>query len=180
MLYLSHWHSSDPVTNFALSLKFTKVAFSRSMKVALSLLAISINLSSAWVTSPSLIHTKLARSSIFSEFTAKSLARQDFGLKIWRASLGGILGGIDNVLRGGMNPRASSNPDDPSTPWQDRAPSWEEIKKHLTSVQTDEEKRFRNDLAAGRGPANSLATLRLFDAPDGTEPIVTLYRGKTP
>jgi hypothetical protein len=33
-------------------------------------------------------------------------------------------------------------------------------------------------LASGRSATNSMATLRLFDAPDGTEPSVTLYRDK--
>ena len=71
---------------------------------------------------------------------------------------------------------ATVNQDDPLAPWQDTAPSWDELKRTLEGLQTPEEKRFRADLAAGRGSANSLATIRLFDAPDGTEPRVVLYR----
>ncbi len=46
----------------------------------------------------------------------------------------------------------------------------------LEASQTEEERRFRPDLAAGRGNANAMASIRLFDAPDGTEPRVVLYR----
>ena len=42
--------------------------------------------------------------------------------------------------------------------------------------QTEEERAFRSNLAAGRGDLSPLATVRLFDAPEGYEPRVTLYR----
>eukprot|EP00961_Rhodomonas_salina_P289846 3916409-Rhodomonas_salina.1 len=44
----------------------------------------------------------------------------------------------------------------------------------LEKAQTGEEKAFRGNVAAGRGPANHLANIRLFDSPEGTEPRVTL------
>ena len=75
-----------------------------------------------------------------------------------------------------MTSAAIANKDDPSSPWQDSAPSWDELRQILTDSQTPEEKKFRADLAAGRGNANSMASIRLFDAPDGTEPRVILYR----
>lgn len=58
----------------------------------------------------------------------------------------------------------------------DVAPSWGELASTLSSKQTEEERSFREMLASGKSKTNSLATLRLFDAPEGTEPTVTLYR----
>ncbi|CAN0424717.1 unnamed protein product, partial [Laminaria digitata] len=46
----------------------------------------------------------------------------------------------------------------------------------LEERQTPEEKEASALRDRGYGPTSSLATLRLFDAPEGTEPRVTLYR----
>jgi hypothetical protein len=91
-------------------------------------------------------------------------------------NLGGIIGGLTSVLRGGMTSAPVTNTDDPAAPWQDTAPSWDELKHLLAASQSEEERRFRAELAAGRGNANAMASIRLFDAPDGTEPRVVLYR----
>ena len=56
------------------------------------------------------------------------------------------------------------------------APSWSELASSLSSKQTEEERTFRERLASGKSSTNALANLRLFDAPEGTEPTVTLYR----
>ena len=53
---------------------------------------------------------------------------------------------------------------------------WDSLEAMLREQQTDEERAFRSDLAAGRGVLSPMASLRLFDAPDGYEPRVTLYR----
>jgi hypothetical protein len=142
----------------------------------------SIPLCTAWVLSNSpggLITPLSARGislkSVVFPFVGRRLPGATGAAKL-SANLGGILGGLNSVLRGGMTSASAVNKDDPSAPWQDTAPSWDELKQILTASQTPEEKRFRSDLAAGRGPANSMAAIRLFDAPDGTEPRVTLYR----
>ncbi len=98
------------------------------------------------------------------------------GTSQFSANLGGIIGGLTSVLRGGMTSAPTTNTDDPSAPWKDTAPSWDELKSMLEASQTEDERRFRSDLAAGRGNANAMASIRLFDAPDGTEPRVVLYR----
>ena len=122
---------------------------------------------------PLALRTTLPKSTRLPFSTRRVSRLTGFGIT---ANIGGILGGFASVLRGGMMSAATVNQDDPLAPWQDTAPSWDELKRTLDGLQTPEEKRFRADLAAGRGSANSLATIRLFDAPDGTEPRVVLYR----
>ena len=53
---------------------------------------------------------------------------------------------------------------------------WDQLEVLLQQQQTEEERAFRSNLAAGRGDLSPLATVRLFDAPEGYEPRVTLYR----
>jgi hypothetical protein len=60
--------------------------------------------------------------------------------------------------------------------FKDGAPSWGELAALLASQQTEAERALPDLRAAGRGPTSSKAALRLFDAPDGYEPRVTLYR----
>jgi len=68
------------------------------------------------------------------------------------------------------------NARDPAAPFTDSAPSWAELKTRLAAMQTAEERVWKDIALSGRGPATSIAPLRLFDAPDGMEPRVTLYR----
>jgi len=59
------------------------------------------------------------------------------------------------------------------------APSWSELDEQLKrSESPDERMIFEDSLSTlgSRGPASHKATLRLFDAPSGYEPLVTLYR----
>jgi len=65
---------------------------------------------------------------------------------------------------------------DPASPWMDSAPSWSDLVLRLSDQQTEDERRWKHNALSGRGPANSLAHIRLFDAPAGTEPRVTLFR----
>lgn len=53
---------------------------------------------------------------------------------------------------------------------------WPALADHLREMQTEDERNFRSNLAAGRGDTHPLASIRLFDEPDGYEPRVTLYR----
>jgi hypothetical protein len=57
-------------------------------------------------------------------------------------------------------------------------PSWSELDGLLRSSETKFERDEYDLIAAGtgRGPSSHKANLRLFDAPDGFEPEVTLYR----
>ena len=54
--------------------------------------------------------------------------------------------------------------------------SWNALASSLASLQSPEERAFRENLAAGQGDNSPMATLRIFDAPKGTEPRVTFYR----
>ncbi|CAM9246881.1 unnamed protein product [Ascophyllum nodosum] len=65
-----------------------------------------------------------------------------------------------------------SVPDD----FEDKAPSWETLEALLQERQTQEETEVKAVRERGYGPTSALANLRLFDAPEGTEPRVTLYR----
>ena len=91
--------------------------------------------------------------------------------------VGGLFGGVGSMLRGGAGSGGGGqSPEDPGAPWKDTAPSWDELRERLAAVQTDEEKNWRQTALSGRGPTNHMTNLRLFDAPDGTEPKITLYR----
>jgi glutathione S-transferase len=52
----------------------------------------------------------------------------------------------------------------------------EELKAELSAMQTEEERNWRQTALSGRGPTNHMTNIRLFDAPDGFEPLITLYR----
>ena len=58
----------------------------------------------------------------------------------------------------------------------DAAPSWDALQQELDKQTPAEEVEIAKQVAAGRGPPTASANLRLFDAPDGYEPRVTLYR----
>ncbi|CAM9497065.1 unnamed protein product [Ectocarpus sp. 12 AP-2014] len=60
--------------------------------------------------------------------------------------------------------------------FEDKAPSWERLEAVLEERQTPEEREAVALRKRGYGPTSALANLRLFDAPEGTEPRVTLYR----
>ena len=56
-------------------------------------------------------------------------------------------------------------------------PSWEEVRNTLTSLQTPEEQKFRDNLVKGYGPPSPLHRVRLFDESNKEEDIrVTFYR----
>ena len=55
-------------------------------------------------------------------------------------------------------------------------PSWDDLNRCIRSNEPPNERSSFDMIALGRGPANSKAILRLFDAPDGYIPDVTLYR----
>jgi len=58
----------------------------------------------------------------------------------------------------------------------DGAPSWDALQQALDAQTSKEEVELAKQVAEGRGPPTAKANLRLFDAPDGYEPRVTLYR----
>ena len=58
----------------------------------------------------------------------------------------------------------------------DAAPSWDALQQTLDAQTPAEEIDLAKQVAAGRGAPTASANLRLFDAPDGYEPRVTLYR----
>lgn len=73
----------------------------------------------------------------------------------------------------GGNAKASS----PVPAFVDKAPSWSELDVLLRSLEPVEERReYEDKKVHGRGGSNHKANLRLFDAPDGFDPTVTLYR----
>jgi len=54
--------------------------------------------------------------------------------------------------------------------------TWEDLDRMLRSTEPPEERQRFDDVKRGRGPANHKANVRLFDAPEGYTPQVTLYR----
>jgi glutathione S-transferase len=56
-------------------------------------------------------------------------------------------------------------------------PSWETVRETLVSLQTPEERKFRDNLAKGYGPASPLHKVRLYDESNREDEIrVTFYR----
>ena len=53
---------------------------------------------------------------------------------------------------------------------------WEELDQLLRSQETPDERTRCEDILTGRGEANHKANIRLFGAPEGFQPEVTLYR----
>ncbi|CAK0896974.1 unnamed protein product, partial [Prorocentrum cordatum] len=58
----------------------------------------------------------------------------------------------------------------------DGAPSWEDLRARLEAAQTPAERAFRRDLAAGTGPPNAMANLRVFGGGEEAAKQVTLFR----
>jgi glutathione S-transferase len=58
----------------------------------------------------------------------------------------------------------------------DAAPSWDALRELSASAGGAKLRAKWEAEAAGRGVASHQANLRLFDAPDGTEPTVELFR----
>lgn len=60
--------------------------------------------------------------------------------------------------------------------FSDEAPTLSNIEEALRSRETEVERVNFEDRLQGRGPTNAQSSLRLFNAPEGFEPEVTLYR----
>jgi hypothetical protein len=60
--------------------------------------------------------------------------------------------------------------------FQDSAPSWDELQIMLNQQELLEDKEDFNLQQQGRGNTNAQSKLRLFDAPEGYEPEIVLYR----
>ena len=58
----------------------------------------------------------------------------------------------------------------------DLAPSWSDIDRLLRQKETVAERVDFDDQQIGRGSANAMANLRLFELPESLEPDVVLYR----
>ena len=67
-------------------------------------------------------------------------------------------------------------PDKMSTSVIDICIPWEDLDNLLRSKEEGIERDSFNNQKIGRGPTNHAASIRLFDAPDGFDPEVTLYR----
>ena len=90
------------------------------------------------------------------------------------ARANGLAGGF--LKKAADTLRAASGGPPPPALQLDAAPSWDALQQTLDAQTTDEETEIAKQVAAGRGPPTASANLRLFDAPDGYEPGVTLYR----
>jgi hypothetical protein len=60
--------------------------------------------------------------------------------------------------------------------FNDLAPSWSDIDTLLRQKETVAERVDFEDQQIGRGSANAMANLRLFELPESLEPDVVLYR----
>lgn len=60
--------------------------------------------------------------------------------------------------------------------FDDLAITFEELEQLLRKEESETERQLFQDKLVGRGMSNAQSNLRLFDAPDGYEPEVTLYR----
>lgn len=115
------------------------------------------------LVSSALVFTRLAAGS-----RARTSSRQ------LRSSPHASRMGLFDAFTGGR----SSAPSDPAVYASvvDAAPSWDELKAMSCRAGGTRFRALWEEQAAGRGPANHQAALRLFDAPAGTEPRVELYR----
>jgi len=84
-------------------------------------------------------------------------------------------GGFLRKAADSLRAAASGGPPPPALQL-DAAPSWDALQQTLDAQTPAEEIEIAQQVAAGRGPPTASANLRLFDAPDGYEPRVTLYR----
>ena len=69
-----------------------------------------------------------------------------------------------------------SNPVSTSFEFVDSSISWEEIESKLRVLETVNERLDFESVTKGRGFSSHKANIRLFNAPDGYTPEVTLYR----
>lgn len=60
--------------------------------------------------------------------------------------------------------------------FNDAAPTWATLDAKLRDMETVEERSFADSFSFGRGRSNHKANIRLFDAPEGFEPDLVLYR----
>jgi glutathione S-transferase len=74
------------------------------------------------------------------------------------------------------NPVAKNNSMKPSFKFADSSISWEEIDAKLRVLESVNERIAFDSSTQGRGYSSHKANIRLFDAPDGYTPEVTLYR----
>lgn len=78
---------------------------------------------------------------------------------------------------GGMfNSKSLTTNGSPNIKFVDTSMPWEEINTRLKTLEKVEEREQFEAISSGRGYSNHKANLRLFDAPDGFTPEVTLYR----
>lgn len=86
-----------------------------------------------------------------------------------------MLGDVASSIMGGQ----TSGPENPrlDTTLQSLSVSWEVVRSTLESVQTPEERQFRELLKTGRGPPSPLHKIRLYDDSNSEEDVrVTFYR----
>jgi len=86
-----------------------------------------------------------------------------------------MLGDVASSILGGQ----TSGPADPQldATLASLATSWEDVRSTLTSLQTPEERAFRESLKTGRGPPSPLHKIRLYDDSNTEKDVrVTFYR----
>jgi len=111
---------------------------------------------------------------------ATLVSRGASGYRVGQLGRGAAIRSSSRALRMGLFDafRPSAAPSDPAVyaAVRDAAPSWDELR--VLSAKAGGE-RFRAEWdaqAVGRGAANHQSSIRLFDAPEGTEPRVELFR----
>jgi glutathione S-transferase len=86
-----------------------------------------------------------------------------------------MLGDVASNIMGGQ----ASGPKNPQLDitLESLSTSWDEVRSTLTSLQTPEERQFRELLKTGRGPPSPLHKVRLYDDSNTEDDIrVTFYR----
>jgi hypothetical protein len=81
--------------------------------------------------------------------------------------------GLFDALTGG---RSSMSSPEVYSAVVDKAPSWDELKELSGSKGGEQLRALWDDALQGRGPASHQTNLRIFDAPEGTQPRVELFR----
>lgn len=72
--------------------------------------------------------------------------------------------------------QAAVSSQSPNIKFVETSLTWDEINSRLKILEKVEERQQFDDIASGRGYSNHKANKRLFDAPEGFIPEVTLYR----